>query len=39
MNIPGVTPSIIDAGIEAQKDVFVDGFRLVYCVTVAFGGE
>lgn len=39
MDLPGVTPSIIDAGLEAQKIVFVGAFRLIYCVTVAFGGE
>ncbi|KAK5061534.1 hypothetical protein LTR84_008078 [Exophiala bonariae] len=38
MNVPGVTPLIIDAGLEAQKNVFVGAFRLIYCVTVAFGG-
>ncbi|KEF55373.1 uncharacterized protein A1O9_08123 [Exophiala aquamarina CBS 119918] len=38
LNVPGATPSIIEAGLEAQKNVYVDAFQLIYCVTVAFGG-
>ncbi|KIW95638.1 uncharacterized protein Z519_04223 [Cladophialophora bantiana CBS 173.52] len=37
-NVPGVTPTIITAALDAQKSVYADGFKLVYCVTVAFGG-
>ncbi|EXJ66722.1 uncharacterized protein A1O5_09917 [Cladophialophora psammophila CBS 110553] len=37
-NVPGVTPTIITAALDAQKSVYADAFKLVYCVTVAFGG-
>lgn len=37
--MPGITPAIVTAALDAQKSVYVDAFQLVYCVTVAFGGE
>lgn len=37
--VPGATPAVIEAGLEAQKSVYVDAFQLIYCVTVAFGGK
>ncbi|KIY03339.1 uncharacterized protein Z520_00030 [Fonsecaea multimorphosa CBS 102226] len=36
--VPGVTPRIVAAALGAQKSVYSDAFKLVYCVTVAFGG-
>jgi hypothetical protein len=38
-SIPDITPTIIDAGLEAQKNVYVGAFRMVYLVTIAFGGK
>jgi hypothetical protein len=37
--VSGVTPSIVAAAEDAQKSVYSNAFKLVYCVTVAFGGE
>lgn len=35
--IPGVTPSIIGAGVVALKQAFADGLRAVYIIAAAFG--
>ncbi|KAI1614121.1 fungal trichothecene efflux pump [Exophiala viscosa] len=37
-SVPGATSAIIKLALEAQKSVYVNAFRLIYCVTVAFGG-
>ncbi|OAL37367.1 hypothetical protein AYO20_03216 [Fonsecaea nubica] len=36
--IPNITPAIINTGAEAIKSVHSDAFRLVYLVSIAFGG-
>jgi len=36
--IPGVTPAILLAAQEAVKDSYVAGFKLIYLVSIAFGG-
>jgi hypothetical protein len=35
--IPGVTPSIIGAGVAALKQAFADGLRAVYIIAAPFG--
>jgi hypothetical protein len=35
--IPGITPSIIGAGVAALKQAFADGIRAVYIIAAAFG--
>ncbi|KIW14512.1 hypothetical protein PV08_07296 [Exophiala spinifera] len=37
--VTGVTPIILAAADEASKDVYSQAFKLVYLVTIAFGGE
>lgn len=34
-----VEPDILMVGLDAQKTVFVGAFRMVYLVTIAFGGK
>ena len=36
--IPGITPAILLAAEEAVKDSYVEGFKKVYLVSIAFGG-
>lgn len=36
--VPGITPQIIDAAIHANKESYVQAFKLVYLVAIAFGG-
>ena len=36
--IPGLTPSILLAGEGALQDSYVEGFKRVYLVSIAFGG-
>jgi hypothetical protein len=38
-SVANVSPAIIEVGLEAQKTVYVDAFRTVYLVTIAFGGK
>jgi len=35
--IPGISPSIIGAGVVALKQAFADGIRAVYIIAAAFG--
>ncbi|KAK5047700.1 hypothetical protein LTR84_006365 [Exophiala bonariae] len=35
--VPGITPEIFAAGVDAMKDVYASGFRLIYLVGMAFG--
>lgn len=35
--VPGITPDILAVGVEAMKDVYSSGFRLIYLVGMAFG--
>lgn len=37
--VKGVTPAIIAAGEEAMKAVYSKTFRLIYLVSIAFGGN
>jgi hypothetical protein len=37
--VEGVTPDIIAAGVDAMKSVYADAFRLVFLVSLAFGGR
>jgi hypothetical protein len=37
--IPDVTPAIIEVALDAQKSVYANAFKLLYSITVAFGGE
>jgi hypothetical protein len=34
--VPGVTPAIISAGVDAQLDTYTSGFRNVWASAVAF---
>ncbi|EON65856.1 hypothetical protein W97_05098 [Coniosporium apollinis CBS 100218] len=36
--VEGITPAIIAAGAKAVQTVYADAFRLVYLVSLAFGG-
>lgn len=36
-SIPGVTPTIIKAGIAALKQAYADGIRVVYIIAAPFG--
>ena len=36
-NVPGISPSIIDAGTGALKQAFADGVRIVYIIAAPFG--
>lgn len=36
--IKGLTPTILAAATEAVKQSYVEGFRLIYLVSIAFGG-
>jgi hypothetical protein len=38
ISIPGITPAIIGAASITSKETLVRGFRLVYLVSLAFGG-
>jgi hypothetical protein len=35
--VPGITPEIFAAGVNAMKEVYAGGFRLIYLVGMAFG--
>lgn len=35
--VSGATPELVDQAIEAARDAYVQGFRLVYLVAIAFG--
>jgi hypothetical protein len=35
--VPGITPEIIAAGVDALKGVYSSGFRLIYLVGLTFG--
>lgn len=35
--VAGATPELVDNAVEAARDAYVQGFRLVYLVAVAFG--
>lgn len=37
--LKGVSPAIIAAGEEALKSVYADAFRLIYLVSLVFGGN
>lgn len=37
--VKDVTPAIIAAGQEASKSVYADAFRLIYLVSLVFGGN
>ena len=37
--VKGITAAIIAAGVDAEKGVYADAFRLVFEVSLAFGGE
>lgn len=36
-NIPGVSPTIIAAGVSASKQAYADGLRVVYIIAAPFG--
>lgn len=36
-DVPGVTPAIIQAGVEAFRNAFADGIRIVYIIAAPFG--
>lgn len=36
--VKGVTPEIIEAGIDAKKSVYARGFQLIFLVCLAFAG-
>lgn len=38
-SLPDVDPNILAVGLDAQKTVYVGAFRMVYLVTIAFGGK
>jgi len=38
LSVPGVTPAIIGDAIQAVDASYVQGFRLVYLVSIGFGG-
>ncbi|KAK5051382.1 hypothetical protein LTR84_003034 [Exophiala bonariae] len=38
-SIEGITPGIVAAGIAAQKSVYAGAFRVVFLVSIAFGGK
>lgn len=35
--VTGSTPELVDQAIEAARDAYVQGFKLVYLVAIAFG--
>jgi hypothetical protein len=37
--LDGFNATVLGVGLEAQKTVYVGAFRMVYLVTVAFGGK
>ena len=37
LKVPGATPAIIEAGVEALKQAFADGLRVVYIIAAPFG--
>ncbi len=37
--VRGISPAIIAVGIDAEKGVYAGAFKLVFEVSVAFGGE
>ena len=37
--VKGITPAIIAAGVDAEKSVYASAFKLVFLVSLAFGGE
>jgi hypothetical protein len=36
-SVPGVTPEIIAAGVDAMKSAYSSGFRLLFLTAIAFG--
>ena len=37
LNVPGVDPNIVAAGLSAQRQAYADSIRLVYIIASAFG--